>query len=94
MYILDTGSKLYRYIGQSAKRFLRAYALDLCLRIKENDRQGKVELFTVQESVFGKTEEEFWNIIWKNKKQTLNQTFLKNADNEVLSAEHGISVSR
>jgi hypothetical protein len=81
-------------------RFIKAYSLDLCLRIQTNDRQGKPQLFTLDPErphEVPRIEYEFWNVILSNQKQrgpSLEHGHLSQPDTMVLEAEKALSVSR
>jgi len=69
-FLLDKGLKLFLYSGPEANRAEKAKALELALRIRDNERGGRAEVILVNE--WGKDDEgiceELWAIFGEGRK--------------------------
>ncbi|ELP90809.1 villin, putative [Entamoeba invadens IP1] len=59
-FMVDTVDKIYVWIGKDCNRLKRTKACDAANTIKHNERQGKCEIFQVQQ---GKEDEAFWTAL-------------------------------
>lgn len=60
MFVLDTGTKIFVWIGKKAKNTLKSKTRLMCEKINKNERKNKAELIT---EMMGSESKEFWLVL-------------------------------
>jgi hypothetical protein len=61
VYILDKGLKLYQYTGPKAGAMKKVRALQIIIRIKDNERAGRAEIIHIADDEAKNAD--FWDTI-------------------------------